>query len=166
MDRLTSPTSNSRGRFVRVFYNRSMPMPILATKLYIPPHRSNVVIRPRLFERLDDALHSRLTIVSAPAGFGKTTLVSEWVAGCERPVAWLSLDNTDNDPARFLTYLIAALQTVATNVGERVMGILQSPQLPPIESRLTDLLNEIATIPQSFILVLDDYHLIDSKPVD
>src|SRR4030042_1042978 len=101
-----------------------------------------------------------------PAGFGKTTLVSEWITSCGRPVAWLSLDEGDNDPTRFLTYLIAALQTVSANIGEGVLAVLQAPQPPSIESILTALLNEIATIPDHFILVLDDYHVIDAKPVD
>ena len=94
-----------------------MPTPILATKLYSPPPRPRVVLRPRLIERLNEgSLHRRLTLVSAPAGFGKTTLVSEWVAGCGRPAAWLSLDEGDNDPARFLSYLVAALRTVAAGI--------------------------------------------------
>ena len=145
-----------------------MSTPILATKLYIPPPRSKAVLRPRLIERLNEGLSSgrKLTLISAPAGFGKTTLVSEWVAGCGRPVAWLSLDEGDSDPTRFLTYLIVALQTIMANIGEGVLGALQSPQPPPIESILTALLNEITTIPDHFILVLDDYHLIDAKPVD
>ena len=143
-----------------------MSTPILATKLYIPPPRPKVVLRPRLIERLNEGLHRKLTLISAPAGFGKTTLVSEWVAGCERPVAWLSLDEGDNDPTRFLTYLVAALQTIAPNIGAGVLGVLQSPQPPPIESILTALLNEITTVPDNFILVLDDYHVIDAKPVD
>ena len=145
-----------------------MSTPILATKLYIPPPRPKIVLRPRLIERLNEGLSSgrKLTLISASAGFGKTTLVSEWVAGCERPVAWLSLDEGDNDPTRFLTYLVAALQTIAANIGAGVLGVLQSPQPPPIESILTALLNEITTIPDNFILVLDDYHIIDSKPVD
>jgi LuxR family maltose regulon positive regulatory protein len=111
-------------------------------------------------------LQRKLTLLSAPAGFGKTTLVSEWVAGCGRPAAWLSLDEGDNDPTRFLTYLVAALQTVAAIIGKGVLGVLQSPQPPPIESILTTLLNEITTIPEDFIFVLDDFHIIDSKPVD
>src|ERR1700719_1607784 len=111
-----------------------MPTPILATKLYIPPLRPNVVIRPRLLERLNEGLHRKLTLIAAPAGFGKTTLVSEWVAGCERPTAWLSLDEGDNDRARFLMYLVAALQTIAATIGEGVLGVLQSPQPPPTES--------------------------------
>ena len=144
-----------------------MPAPILATKLYIPPPRAKIVLRPRLIERLNEGLFGRkLTLISASAGFGKTTLVSEWVASCGRPVAWLSLDEGDNDPARFLTYLVAALQTIEAEIGEGLLAALQSPQPPPIESILTTLLNEIATIPENFILVLDDYHLIDSKPVD
>src|ERR1700693_617026 len=110
-----------------------MPTPILATKLYIPPLRPNVVSRPRLIERLNEGLHRKLTLISAPAGFGKTTLVSEWVEGIERPVAWLSLDEGENDPTRFLTYLVAALQTIAATIGEGVVGVLHSPQPPPTE---------------------------------
>ena len=145
-----------------------MPTPILATKLYIPPPRPKIVLRPCLIERLNEGLSSgrKLTLISAAAGFGKTTLISEWVAGCGRPVAWLSLDEGDNDITRFLAYLVAALQTLVTNIGERVLGVLQAPQLPSIESILTTLLNEIAIIPDNFILILDDYHIIDSKPVD
>jgi LuxR family maltose regulon positive regulatory protein len=145
-----------------------MPAPILATKLYVPPPRSKIVLRPHLIERLNKGLSSgrNLTLVSAPAGFGKTTLVSEWVAGCERPVAWLSLDEADNDPARFLTYLVAALQTIAADIGKRVVAIIESPQPPPIESILKALLNEITTKSDNFILVLDDYHVIDSQQVD
>ena len=114
-----------------------MPAPILATKLYIPPSRRRVVLRPRLVERLDEGLAAgnRLTLVSAPAGFGKTTLVGEWVAGCGRPVAWLSLDEGDSDPSRFLTYLIAALQTVAPGIGEGILTVLQSPQPAADSSR-------------------------------
>lgn len=143
-----------------------MPTPILATKLYIPAPRPKVVLRPRLIERLNEGPHRKLTLISAPAGFGKTTLVSEWVAGCHRPVAWLSLDEGDNDPKRFLNYLVAALQTIAANIGRGVLGVLQSPQPPPTESILTALLNQIATVPDNFVLVLDDYHVIDSKPID
>src|SRR5207253_4679762 len=146
-----------------------MPTPILATKLYIPPLRPNVVIRPRLIERLNEGLHRKLTLIAASAGFGKTTLVSEWVEGIERPrarTAWLSLDEGENDPARFLTYLVAALQTIAATIGEGVLGALQSPQPPPTVSILTALLNDITTIKDPFVLVLDDYHVIDAKPID
>jgi len=156
-----------------------MSTPILATKLYIPPPRAKIVIRPRLIKRLNEGLSSgrKLTIISASAGFGKTTLVSEWIAaltpsplpvgeGLGVRVAWLSLDEGDNDITRFLTYLITALQTIAANIGEGALGVLQSPQPPPIESILTALINEIVTIPDNFIFVLDDYHILDSKPVD
>ena len=143
-----------------------MSTPILAIKLYVPPPRPRVVLRPRLLERLNEGLHRKLTLVSAPAGFGKTTLISEWVAGCQRPAAWLSLDEGDNDPARFLIYLVAALRTVAAGIGEGVLGALQSPQQPPIESTLTALLNETATISDDFVLVFDDYHVIDARAVD
>src|SRR4030042_374419 len=101
-----------------------MPTPVLATKLYTPPPRPKAVLRPRLIERLNEGLSAshKLTLISASAGFGKTTLVSEWIAGCGRPVAWLSLDEGDNDPTRFLAYLVAALQTIATDIGAGVLG--------------------------------------------
>jgi LuxR family maltose regulon positive regulatory protein len=143
-----------------------MSTPILATKLYIPRLRPNVVSRPRLNERLNEGLHRKLTLISAPAGFGKTTLVSHWLAGGPRPIAWLSLDEGENDPARFLTYLVAALRTVAPNIGEGVLGVLHSPQPPPSEAILTALLNDLTTIQDQFVLVLDDYHVIDAKPID
>jgi len=145
-----------------------MPAPLLLTKLYVPHPRPKIVLRSHLIERLNEGLSSgcKLTLISASAGFGKTTLVSEWIASCERPVTWLSLDEGDQDPARFLTYLVAALQTIAPKIGAGVLAALQSPQPPPTESILTALLNEIATAPDNSVLVLDDYHVIDSKPVD
>ena len=143
-----------------------MPAPLLTTKLYIPPPRSNVVSRPHLIARLNEGLQGKLALISASAGFGKTTLMSEWVAGCKRPVAWLSLDERDNDLTRFLTYLVAALQTIAPNIGKGIFVALQSPQPQPSETLLTTLLNEIAAIPDYFILVLDDYHVVDSEPID
>jgi LuxR family maltose regulon positive regulatory protein len=143
-----------------------MSTPILATKLYIPPLRPNIVNRPRLIERLNEGLHRKLTLISAPAGFGKTTLISEWLVGRERSVAWLSLDEGDNDPIRFLMYLVAALQTIAPNIGEGVLSVLQSPQPPPPDSILMTLLNDLSTFPDDFMLVLDDYHVIDAQAVD
>lgn len=147
-------------------YNQDMLTPLLATKLYIPPPRSKVVLRSRLVERLNDGLRRKLTLISAAAGFGKTTLVSEWAAACDRPAAWLSLDEGDSDPIRFLTYFVAALRTVAPDVGDGVMGILQAPQQPSIEPILTILVNEISAQAGDFLLILDDYHVIDSQPVD
>ena len=144
-------------------------MPILAAKLFIPPLRHNFVQRARLIERLDQGLAagSKLTLISASAGFGKTTLASEWAAVCGRKVAWLSLDEEDNDLTRFLTYFIAALQTITERIlAQGVLDVLQSPQPPPIESLLTSLVNEITTLPDNFMLVLDDYHVIDSKAAD
>jgi len=153
-----------------MFYNGSMLTPILATKLYIPSLRPKVVSRPRLIERLNEgvSMEHKLTLISAPAGFGKTTLVGEWIASCERRVAWLSLDEGDNDVTRFLTYLVTAVQTIAPQVGEGVLRVLHAPQSqqPPIESMLTTWINEITIIPDKFIFVLDDYHLIDAKAVD
>lgn len=148
-----------------------MPLPVLTTKLFIPPSRYKVVLRHHLIERLNDGLcrdkdHNRkLTLISAPAGFGKTTLVGEWVRQCETPAAWLSLDEGDNDLTRFLTYLVAALQTIDEQLGVSMVGMLQSPQQPSSDLFLTALFNEIATHPGDFILVLDDYHVIDSKTV-
>ncbi|HKQ08075.1 MAG TPA: LuxR C-terminal-related transcriptional regulator [Blastocatellia bacterium] len=143
-----------------------MSAQILATKLYIPPPRPKAVLRPRLIERLNEGLHHKLTLISTPAGFGKTTLLSEWVAGCKPPVGWLSLDEGDNDPAQFLAYLAAALQAVAANIEKAVAGMLQSPQPPPTEAILTALLNEISAIPDGFVLILDDYHVIDAEAID
>ena len=145
-----------------------MPESLLRTKLYIPPTRPNFVPRPRLIERLNQGLHlgHKLTLISAPAGFGKTTLASEWIARCVRPTACLSLDEGDNDPTRFLTYFVAALRTIEPTIGEGALAMLQSPQPPPTETILTTLLNDVTTITDNFILVLDDYHLIDAHAVD
>ena len=150
--------------------------PLLQTKLYVPPVRPELVSRPRLIERLKAGLHRKLTLVSAPAGFGKTTLVSEWVdnlrldAATESQIvngtAWLSLDESDNDPTRFLAYFIAALQTIEANIGKGALSALQSPQPPPTEAVLTSLINEVTAIPDRIILILDDYHIIESSPVD
>ncbi len=143
-----------------------MPTPILATKLYIPRPRPDSVARPRLIKRMDEGLHGKLTLICAPAGFGKTTLVGTWITGSVRPVAWLALDAEDAPLVRFLVYVIAALQTVAPGLGEGVLAALQSPQPPDPMSALTTLLNQISAIPDPVVLVLDDYHVIDDKRVD
>jgi LuxR family maltose regulon positive regulatory protein len=139
-----------------------MPTALLRTKLYIPPARpaERVVPRPRLIERLNEGLRlgRKLSLVCAPAGFGKTTLVSEWVADCERPVAWLSLDEGDNDPSRFLAYFVAALQTVEPGIGEGLSAALQSRGGISVKVIMTSLLNAIADLPDNLVLVLDDYH--------
>jgi LuxR family maltose regulon positive regulatory protein len=143
-----------------------MPPAVIATKLFIPPPRPNAVPRLRLITRLNEGMHRRLTLISAPAGFGKTSLASAWTSGCGRMAAWLSLDEADTEPARFLAHLVAALQTIAPTIGAAAAAALQSAQPPPIEALLPPLLNEIAMLPQPAILVLDDYHLLDSRPVD
>ena len=143
-----------------------MPTPILATKLYIPPPRPHLIQRPRLLDLMAQGAQGKLTLVSAPAGFGKTTLVTTWIGDCPHPVAWLALDAGENDPIAFLTYLVAALQTVTPDWGTRVMKMLQSPQPSPPDAILTALLNEMTAIPAEFVLVLDDYHVIDAKAVD
>ncbi|CAN7761887.1 LuxR C-terminal-related transcriptional regulator [Paenibacillus sp. LjRoot153] len=143
-----------------------MNFPILYTKLYIPLPRTKVVLRSRLIERLNEGLDRKLTLISASAGFGKTTLVSEWVSGCGRPIAWLTLDEGDDDVARFLTHLVAAVRTINGNIGEGVIGALKSAQPPSIASILTILLNEITALPHKFVLVLDDYHVIGAKQID
>jgi LuxR family maltose regulon positive regulatory protein len=143
--------------------------PLLETKLYVPRLRRGLVARPRLIERLSRGAESKLTLVSAPAGFGKTTLLAEWLAGTpagERPVAWLSLDQDDNQPASFWTYLVAALQTVAPGVGAKASSLLQGPQPPPIETILATLLNELGAVPNHVVLLLDDYHVIDAHDIN
>lgn len=143
-----------------------MSTPIMATKLYIPKSRPRAILRPRLTARLSKGLYRKCTLVSAPAGYGKTTLVCEWVADCGRPVAWLSLEEEDNELTRFLNCMISSLQTLEANIGASALALLQAPQLPPMESIMTILLNEITVIRTPFILVLDDYHAAASKPVD
>ncbi len=145
----------------------SATAPLLATKLYIPRPQPSLAPRPRLTARLAESLTCPLTLISASAGFGKTTLLSEWIADLrlrisDGEVAWLSLDAGDNDPIRFWSYFIAALQTVKTGLGADVSPLLHSPQPPSIESILTPLLNDLAAIPDDFALILDDYHVIDS----
>lgn len=125
-----------------------------------------MVTRRRLTERLNEGLHRKLTLISAPAGYGKTTLVCEWLAHCGRPAAWVSLDQGDKEVTRFLTYMVSALQTLSEKIGEGVLSILNSPQPAPTESILTALLNELAALPFLFILVLDDYHTASSREVD
>jgi LuxR family maltose regulon positive regulatory protein len=142
-----------------------MAAPLLATKLYIPPVRSELVSRPRLIERLHAGVDHKLTLVSAGAGFGKTTLVAEWLNRVERPCTWLSLDQGDNDPVRFVTYLIAALQKVDEGLGQAALSLLGAPQMPPIESLVTLLINDMAATPQPFVLVLDEYDTIQAGSI-
>lgn len=150
-----------------------MTSPLLTTKFYIPPIQPGFVSRPRLIERLNEGQHRKLTLVSAPAGFGKTTLVSDWlhrqkVKDTPSSVAWLSLDEGDNDAARFLTYVAAALQMVESRLGETTLLLLQSSQVeaaPPLENIITVLINDLATLPARTTLVLDDYHVINNLEI-
>ncbi len=152
---------------------------LLATKFYIPPTRSEIVHRTHLVTQLNTGFYQnqgfgrKLTLISAAAGFGKTTLISEWLNNLctedDYKIAWLSLDEGDNDPARFLAYFIAALNRVDGidgTVGQSSLAMIQTPQLPPIEAILTALINEVAAIPSRVVIALDDYHLIDSPKVD
>jgi LuxR family maltose regulon positive regulatory protein len=148
-----------------------MSVPILATKLYIPPVRPELVSRSRLIDQLNNGLNRKLTLISAPAGFGKTTLVSDWLRQLDIPIAWVSLDESDNDPVRFLTYFIAALQIIEApqehtgDIGQGALSALQSSQPPPTETILTSLINDVAGIPDKLLLILDDYHLIEAQSI-
>jgi LuxR family transcriptional regulator, maltose regulon positive regulatory protein len=143
-----------------------MDRQILRAKLYVPRSRPNAVPRARLDERLDEGVRRELTVVSAPAGFGKTTLLADWSRRSELPVAWVSLDERDDDPARFLSYLISAIETIHEDFGENTrafLGSLQSRE--DLEPVLTALSNEILELPGEFVLVLDDYHSIRSETI-
>jgi LuxR family maltose regulon positive regulatory protein len=144
-----------------------MARPTIATKLYVPTPPRGLVTRPRLRERLRRGAESRLTLVSAPAGFGKTSLLAEWLAepsGDNRCVAWLSLDRADNEPASFWTYVVTALQTAVPTVGSRALELIATSPMPT-NLVLTTVLNELAAAPQDVWLVLDDYHVVDSHDV-
>ena len=154
-----------------------MSSPILVTKLFIPTTRPELVSRPRLIEKLNRGLHRKLTLISAPAGFGKTTLVSHWVDNLREnsetddqflKVAWLSLDQDDNDPIRFLTYFVSALnkiEDIETDLGQGALSVLKSPQPPSANNILISLINDLAAIHEKIIYVLDDYHLIEAEPI-
>ena len=141
-----------------------MPVPILATKLFIPPPRPSVVSRPHLVERLQVGLQGPLTLISAPAGAGKTTLLSQWRLGngSKVPTAWLSLDSADNDLTRFLQYLSAALDALQPGLTEEIRPLLQSPEPPNGEAVLTLLINRLSGLEEESALALDDFHLIDN----
>ncbi len=139
---------------------------ILTTKLHIPSARTELVQRTELIQKLNAGLHKKLTLVSAPAGFGKSTLISVWLSQNKRSTAWLSLDEEDLDLARFIRYLVAGIQSIDSKIGEAVLKALSSPQPPSTESILTSLINEIAQVMEDFIFVLDDYHLINGSPIN
>jgi LuxR family maltose regulon positive regulatory protein len=149
---------------------------LLATKFFVPSNRPELVSRPRLIEQLNDGLHRKLTLISAPAGFGKTTLVTEWLENLrgiakeknKNRITWLSLDENDNDYVRFLTYFVTALNQLDGTkiaIGDEALSLLRSSQLLPAESILTSLINEIAAVPDRIIFILDDYHLIETQSI-
>jgi LuxR family transcriptional regulator, maltose regulon positive regulatory protein len=138
---------------------------LLATKLYAPSTRAGLTARPRLTERLDEAARIKLTLVVAPAGFGKSTLLGEWVLQSDLPVGWLALDEGDNDPAGFLRYVIAAIRTVEPEIGEDALSLLRSPQQSPTRAVSTMLVNGLAAVPHDLALILDDYHAIENEAV-
>src|SRR6266702_744290 len=140
---------------------------LLATKLHVPRPQRGFVPRPRLAEALDEGLARGLVLVCAPAGFGKTALVAGWARSGDRPMAWLSLDAGDNDPARFWRYAVAALDRVRPGIAERAGPLLGPPAPSSFEGLVTALINELAAQPgeEELLLVLDDYHLIDAQPV-
>src|SRR5919204_3038204 len=139
---------------------------LLATKLHIPRPRPDFLTRPGLLDRLTRATARDLTLVCAPAGFGKTTLLANWARASRRPVAWLSLDAGDSDPARFWRYAAAALDQLQPGLGRQVAGLLHGVQQPPLEAVVTAVVNHLAATPDEVVLILDDYHLVDGHPVD
>ena len=148
-----------------------MSAPLLSTKLHIPASHSILVPRPDLIDLLNHGSHSKLTLISAPTGYGKTTLLCQWLSTCSFPIAWLTVDNADNDPARFLSYLIAALQRIEPDLGRGAFDVLQTSGVvsagtrSPIELALTLLLNDLTSGSRPLILVLDDYHLIENTRI-
>lgn len=160
-------------RCIALIYNqcRQMENLLLQTKLNIPVIRENIVARRRLIKQLNDGLigkngfSRRLTLVSAPAGYGKTTAVLQWLTGLELEVLWLSLDEEDNDPVRFMSYLVAVFQQVDSNFGISCLEMLKSPQPPQIEAFTTLLINDLTKIQEPLILALDDYHFIQNPMI-
>jgi LuxR family maltose regulon positive regulatory protein len=150
-----------------IFSQRRAPThPFLGTKLHVPRPRAQLVPRARLVERLQQGAERALTLVSAPAGFGKTTLLAQWLAESGMPVAWVSLEPGDNDPTRFLSYVIAALQTFDAQIGTISLAMLHTPQPPSPEAVLAVLVNDLVERGGGdFVLVLDDYHVITAEPI-
>jgi LuxR family maltose regulon positive regulatory protein len=144
-----------------------MPTSILGPKLYIPLPRPGFVPRPRLVERLNEELQSgcKLILISASAGFGKTTLLGEWIGHLGKPVAWLSLEKEDNDPGRFWAYVLAAIRTIQPDLGDDIIDLQFSSPQSHTDAVLTPLVNKISAFPDPIVLILDDYHVIDSSSI-
>lgn len=157
-------TGRTQQGIARQQFRRVVDVPLLATKLAIPPPRPQMLLRPRLIERLEEGLSRKLTLLSAPAGFGKTTLLSAWLgalAGQGMPVAWVSLDPQDNDPMCFWSYLLAAINRAAPGVGDQALALLRTAQPPRLEAVLGELINALAASAGDLVLALDDYQVIE-----
>jgi ATP/maltotriose-dependent transcriptional regulator MalT len=143
------------------------PIPILSPKLQIPPCRPQLVSRERLLEVLSGGIYRKLTLISAPAGYGKTTLLGEWAAQSEWRLAWITLAKEDNDTDRFLTYLVTAVQTTEANFSslDGFFGTRFSPQPMPLDALLAILVNELSSVGERLVIVLDDYHFIDHQEI-
>ncbi len=180
---LAKPTATNREMAAPATNPATLAIPLLTTKLYVPPPRLNLVARSRLIARLQAGLRNKLTLLAAPAGFGKTTLLSAWLSSefqvpsgrlsseltetqqLKTSVAWVSLDVGDNDPPRFWSYVCAALETLLPGVAETALALLQSPQPPPAETLLPSLLNAVSARATDCVLVLDDYHVIETAAI-
>jgi len=138
---------------------------LIHTKIGIPSVRSVLVPRRQLIERLNVGIHVKLTLISAPAGYGKTTLAAEWLRGSQHSVTWLSLDEADNDPSRFLSYFLATLQIIDEKAGKETRSLLQAPEPPSQDALVTTLLNELTAISTPFVLALDDYQFIQNLSI-
>ena len=138
---------------------------LIRTKLHKSLTRQELVSRPRLYEQITKGLRGPLTLITAPAGFGKTTLVASCITNCGMPVAWLSLDKDDNQAGRFIAYLIAALQVADNTIGSEAAQLMAGLQLVPPEAVLTSLINDLDAGTREMVLVLDDYQLISSQAV-
>ena len=143
-----------------------MSIPLMATKLFVPPHAPFAVSRSRLVRRLNEGLSGKATLLCAPAGFGKSSLLAEWVAQSGWPCAWISLDKSDSDPRQFLSYLVGAVQAVDAEVGTAAWALLQSSPPPSVESVLSLLLSNMTALKSRFLLVLDDYHAVVCEEID
>ena len=146
-------------------YREQIAGPVLKTKLYIPGVRAHHVSRARLIDSMQGIRSCTLTLISAPAGFGKTSLLAEWIAGSSLAVSWLSLDNDDNHPGRFLAYLIHSLQSIDESIGAEAWSMLQMPEPPPFQTILTTLINDCSSLDEHFAFILDDYQSIYAQPI-
>ncbi|NOK61441.1 MAG: hypothetical protein GFH27_549311n152 [Chloroflexi bacterium AL-W] len=146
-------------------YNTAMILPLIQTKLFVPVVHPNAVARPHLLEQIQAGVCGKLTLVSAPAGYGKTSLIAAWAAQVDHPVAWVSLDSGDNEPRRFLTYLIAAIQRDNPSIGVLADEVLRGTQTADPATIITLLLNDLTACEQQWVVVLDDYHLISTDAI-